>query len=640
MAQTPQWIFREMAKGEMNADPVHGEFFSTDALDSLSAALVREFIQNALDARLGEQPVRVRFVFGKLDLDSASAYIDGLREHVLAKDSGVRKEVLPDPDESMSFLAIEDFGTRGLRGDPTKDDEEPGAAAGTRNDFYYFWRNLGRSGKGEAERGRWGLGHTVFAAASRMNSFLGLTVRSDDNRKLLMGQSVLKIHRVDSKKYSPYGWFGLHGEQAFVLPAESSALTDQFCGEFMLDRCGSPGLSVVIPFPDLTIDPGSIARAAISHYFFPILSSDLTVEVATEGMSESLTKETLRDRAKALFVGKEQLHLANLLKVFDLVEGSLALKPDDYTYPNALPAGRPSWDTVTFSDEKLAELRDAYEAQKQIAIRITLPVQERKGQPQPSRFAVLMQRDPEVARGEVYFVRQGITIVNLSAPRERAVRAVVVIENGALSKLLGDAENPAHTEWQERSEKFRDKYEYGASCLRFVKNCVHGIARILTAASEERDKDLLKDLFFVTQPAEDGVGGEDGTTGKKRKTRKPPPKPELPKPVRFVKIDRVTGGFKISAHPDSPAQKRSIDVRLGYAVRKGDPIKRYVPEDFMMESPQFSFDSKDAVVTMNKNRLNIETQSNEFVVKVTGFDPHRDLVIRLNHTEADNDSAV
>jgi hypothetical protein len=619
MTQTPQWNFREMMKGEMNADPVHGEFFSTEALDSLAAALVREFIQNALDARQGVDPVRVRFVLGKTDADSTSPYVDGLRGHVQAKDSGVKKEVLPDADEPMSFLGIEDFGTRGLRGDPTHDDEDIGASAGHRNDFYYFWRNLGRSGKGEAERGRWGLGHTVFAAASRMNSFLGLTVRDDDGRKLLMGQSVLKIHRVDGKKYSPYGWFGLGGEQSFVLPVESPALTDHFCEDFMLDRSASPGLSVVIPFPDMTIDAGSIARAAISHHFYPILSSDLIVEVATEGMSEALTRDTLRERAKALFIGKEQQQLGNLLKVFDLVEWSLALKPDDHTYPNALPAGKPSWETVAFPDEKLKELRDAYEAQKQIGVRISLPIQEKKGQPQASRFAIFMQRDPEVARGEIYFVRQGITIVNPSAPRERSVRAVVVIENGALSKLLGDAENPAHTEWQERSEKFRDKYEYGVSCLRFVKNSVHGIAHILTAASEQRDKDLLKDLFYVTQTADEGVDGENGNTGTKRKTRRPPPIPGIPKPPRFVKIDRVAGGFKISAHPDAPAQKRSIDVRLGYAVRKGSPIKRYVPEDFALESSQFTFDSIDAVLTKEKNRLSIETQSKDFMVKVTGL---------------------
>jgi hypothetical protein len=58
---------------------------------------------------------------------------------------------------------------------------------------------------------------------------------------------------------------------------------------------------------------------------------------------------------------------------------------------------------------------------------------------------------------------------------------------------------------------------------------------------------------------------------------------------------------------------------LGYAVRKGSPIKRYVPEDFALESSQFTFDSIDAVLTKEKNRLSIETQSKDFMVKVTGL---------------------
>ncbi len=581
----------------------------------------------------------MRFVFGKLHAKAAAIYLNGLREHVEAKESGLKKDELPNSEEAMSFLAVEDSGTRGLHGDPTQDDEEAGTPAAYRNDFYYFWRNLGRSGKGESERGRWGLGHTVFAAASRLNSFLGLTVRSNDHKALLMGQSVLKIHRVDGKKHCPYGWFGLHGEQNFVLPAETMALTNQFCQEFGLHRSEQPGLSVVIPFPDPTIDAGSIARAVISHYFYPILTTDLTVEVVTEGGSESLTGGTLRDRAKALLIGKEQ-QLSNLLQLFDLVEWSLAVKPDTYVYPNALPLGSPSWKTVSFPDERLAELRDAYESEKEIAIRITLQVKAKKGQPQSSDFAILMQRDKDLGRGEVYFVRQGITIVNLNAPRERTVRAVVVIGDGALSKLLGDAENPAHTEWQERSEKFRDKYEYGASCLRFVRNSVHGIVRILNAASEEKDKDLLKDLFFITQPADEGEDGDTRILGIKRRTTKPPITPELPKPKRFVKIDRVAGGFTISSHADAPPQRRAIDVRLAYAVRRGNPIKRYVPEDFTLDSQQFTFDTKDAIVNAHGNRLNIESQSNDFMVKVTGFDTHRDLVIRLSHTEAENDQAV
>ena len=47
-----EWRFRRMLPGEMNIDPIESEFFSTEALDSMSDALVRESIQNSLDAGL------------------------------------------------------------------------------------------------------------------------------------------------------------------------------------------------------------------------------------------------------------------------------------------------------------------------------------------------------------------------------------------------------------------------------------------------------------------------------------------------------------------------------------------------------------------------------------------------------------
>ncbi len=39
-----------MTRGEINVDPIEGEFFSTEVLGSLPDALVREAIQNSLDA--------------------------------------------------------------------------------------------------------------------------------------------------------------------------------------------------------------------------------------------------------------------------------------------------------------------------------------------------------------------------------------------------------------------------------------------------------------------------------------------------------------------------------------------------------------------------------------------------------------
>jgi hypothetical protein len=39
-----------MKPGEINVDPIEGEFFTTEAIGSVTDALVRESIQNSLDA--------------------------------------------------------------------------------------------------------------------------------------------------------------------------------------------------------------------------------------------------------------------------------------------------------------------------------------------------------------------------------------------------------------------------------------------------------------------------------------------------------------------------------------------------------------------------------------------------------------
>ena len=66
MTLPPIWRFREMKRDEPGIDPVHGEFFTTEELEDLNGALVREAVQNSLDARAGEDPVEVVFTFGCL----------------------------------------------------------------------------------------------------------------------------------------------------------------------------------------------------------------------------------------------------------------------------------------------------------------------------------------------------------------------------------------------------------------------------------------------------------------------------------------------------------------------------------------------------------------------------------------------
>ena len=65
--EQPYWQFRKMSKGEMNIDPIEGEFFSTEALGSLSDVLIREAVQNFLDAAIPGEQVKVAITFSSSD---------------------------------------------------------------------------------------------------------------------------------------------------------------------------------------------------------------------------------------------------------------------------------------------------------------------------------------------------------------------------------------------------------------------------------------------------------------------------------------------------------------------------------------------------------------------------------------------
>jgi hypothetical protein len=66
------WRFLPMSRGDLNIDPVEGEFFATETLSGITDALVREAIQNSLDAAT-EEKVRVRFCLGRADNEALGA---------------------------------------------------------------------------------------------------------------------------------------------------------------------------------------------------------------------------------------------------------------------------------------------------------------------------------------------------------------------------------------------------------------------------------------------------------------------------------------------------------------------------------------------------------------------------------------
>lgn len=629
MSRFPSWHFRSMDPGEVHVDPVHDEFFKAQ---DLADALVRESIQNSLDARAprSRSAVRVRFRFAAgphaLHPDAVREYFDGLEPHLHAA-AKTMHTVLPRDDESVPYLLIEDFGTRGLTGDPSVDPELDAAGEEKKNDFFYFWRNVGRSGKGEVDRGRWGLGKAVFTVASRIRTIFGITRRFDDDRSLLLGQSVLRTHVIDGERVYPYGFFARFEKRSGLpLPIEDSMLLERFVDDFGVNRV-EPGLSIVVPwFRDDELSLERVTASVVRQYFYPILRGDLAVDVVDGMRAQRIDADTIDALA-----GDD----VNTTRVCALARWSIAVRDDERMLLPERETGAPRWDEGVLDPAMLASLRERFAAGQRLAFRVPVLVKRKRARPANSWFDVYLEHDPSLRKPEHHFIRSLITIPEVRVSGEKAVRALIVVEEPALSRFLGDAENPAHSDWFERADKIRTLYDHGAWTLRFVKNSASFLAALLAQPPAGRDRDLLSDLFSIDESDDTGgassallpiraAGGtsaaDEGTTA------------AATAGTGAVTISRIAGGFTIRGVNGSAG--RTFRGEVAYRVRAGNPFRKHSPFDFDLTATEGITVHAEGVRLRPTamNAFELVDASAKFQISLKGFDPRRDLVVRVVDT--------
>lgn len=623
----PFWCFRPMSRSEMNHDPVEKDFFSVETLDSVADALVRESIQNSLDARASSSPVKVRFLLPEeeahLDPSRVHRYFKGLRRHL--EHSGVIDQ-LPSETEKISWLAVEDFGTRGLTGDPAAPDDPK---SNERNDFYYFWRNVGRGKKSGIERGRWGLGKTMFPATSRIHSFFGVS-RTQDGRSLLMGQAVLRIHKIDGVKHYPYGYFGRIEPDGFALPIADESVIEDFQSSFRLRRRTEPGLSVVVPYPRDTLNRQDLLLSVLKHYFFPILAGDLEVCIQAGESSTSITRDTIAGVASE-HAGNEP----NFLAMLDLAKKFLAVPKEKIVKAKLCAPNRaPRWNVELFTPSCLDEMAAKLDSGEELVIEVPVHVTPKSESPQLSHFFIALQRDPLLEKPAEAFIRQGITISGVTSLSSPGIRALVITRDDTLASFLGDAENPAHTLWQANSTKFKGKYLLGPSTLDFVKTAPRNVVRLLNKRTEVVDDKALRHLFpkLVERPRNSGPGTGAGPNP----VRTAPPVVRAPKRKSPFSIQNVRGGVTISLTDDAGARfPLTAIVRCAYDVSKGNPFSRWSVADFHIGSTVTVKLRDGVILESSENRLLIRADGPSFNLQLLGFDTNRDLIVdvRLKETE-------
>lgn len=646
---SPRWRFRAMAPSEPNQNPIQGEFFSAD----LPERFIRESVQNSLDARAGRKPVTVRFTIsgpdGAVPSQQAGRYLTGLQAHFEAvmgaesanaeRDSDRRRELEGRKallQGSLPFLVVEDFGTTGLHGDITANDIR---AQG--NDFWGFFRSIGISPKDQDAGGSWGLGKWVFPDASKLNAFLGVTRREGERRFLLMGQTMLKLHEMDDRKYPPVGFFAAGSSDEdrdwLPMPVESVGLStdvgrpgegDTACfvhaamSDFGLRLEGDAGTSVVIPHPmgELT-DPAKLACAVIRQYFHPIIAGDLVVEIASPGEpARRIDAETIADEAHRAGDGAAddpEQQAEALVRVIELAkwgqrqEGALIEADAQRNKPAIQP-------------DQVEHIRARYKEGGRLAFRVWSKVRRKS-----NSFQVFLERDDNLGEGHDYYVRGHLHIPQMDYLTRHRARALIVVDNKSdLGHLLRDAEGPAHEKWRPDAPRLKEKGWPNAAMR--VREVQHAAARILDALAEKPAdvrRDALSDLF-------------PGDTGRRRGPGpvRPRPSPIPPEKKPPVRVDRVSGGFRLKTGVSSDPSGRTFVVRMAYDVARGttrtafsrfDAGRKAGFPDFSLRNGQLQVQSEQCESEVrSENEIHVHVGGPDFSFGVTGFD-ERDLVVNV-----------
>lgn len=626
----PSWHFFERRPTDKVRDSTLDGFFTNEAISRPGESLIREGIQNALDAAERGGPVRIRVYMSGSECaiggHELQPYFRNAWEHFRANVNGLSD--VPSARAPCPFLVFEDFGTTGLQGNTAQDYPST-----ERNPFFYFFRAEGRSDKSEQDRGRWGVGKDVFLQASQVKTVFGVTVRSDDQKRLLMGQAVLKSHKVDTRLYLPDGWYGKQQEGNPVMPVEDPVAIDEFCRIFRLERAAKPGLSIIVPWYARKITERALIEAVVRGYFYPILKRVLIVVIETPRQTTRLDSERIYSVVQQL--GGDFRN--ELQPVLELAAWARDRHGSDLSeLRRKAMKGALKWETDFVSDELCASVKGALDAGKPAGVRVPVLVRKKEAAPEWSYFDIFLKCGMQNETGRPSFIRNGIIIPEVRPRRTQGYSSLVIVEDKPLATLLGDAENPSHTRWENTSH-LRHTYTYGKSYTTFVANSVNELVRILSDTQKQEDVSLLMDYFSLL-PAPDE---QTTTTSVQQPTAKPgsrsrkelPPIPPPP-PPRF-RVQRVRGGFCIT-RGEGVTPPPFIDIRVAYDVRHGNPLKKYHPADFELERADIDSEGLQ-IVHCAQNNVAVRVQRPKFRLDVRGFDEQRDLYVRAAARETFDD---
>ncbi len=635
-----EWSFREISSREIKTNPEYLEFFRSEALRAATDALVREDIQNRLDARQdGSKPVEVRYKFVSDGLKFGDRWFNKIRPNLESIEvTKLLDREVPDDSTAVPCLLIEDFNTSGLRGDPSI-HRDPPVDAKVRNDFFWFIRNVGRSGKAEGDRGRWGLGKIVYPASSDIRSFFSYSVTADGSPPTLIGRSVLCIHSPDGERdCAPDGFMSYFDATANMdMPSNDDADIKAFKEAFRITREQESGLSLAIPFPKESITASNLIVSLIDHWFWVFLDRSLFVRIYTETGDEIvLSADTLSDVIEK-FVPEAEKEQA--LRKTKFARQVIELKRNKELSPITIDATsvKPHWgeiESLLGTGDTVDVLRSRYNDGEILAFHFKIRVNKHKREEsQTGGFDLYIRRSSESHRCIETTLREGLAISGVGSVNIPGVSIITYAGNNPLGTVLGDSENPAHTHW--RIQGMNKKYPEGAALVKLVSGASQKVIGLLTRVDEGLNETLLEDFFSIPDPENKPKPSPTKKGGKKE----PPPLPDPKQKNFYLNCYRLENGFKVVRHENANQPVQGFVIRAAYEVARGNPFKKHHLADFDFSHPDkagLEYIGKGVEIeSVQPARLSIKVTQEDFHFSVIGFDPHRDLIVDVKPIKRD-----
>lgn len=635
----PQWHFEKATPNTPQTNPQLGDHFNRDETKNVVSAMIRESVQNALDARVSTTtPVHVSFTIGSIPKATLQAHqellLDNFAPHFKA--SFPNREL---PSDQLHFWAIEDENTTGLTGDmhthfePETDEERK------KERLFFFWKTDGGiTNKGGASKtlGTRGIGKAIFNFSTSLRAFWATSRRATEKDGVLIGRAVLKQHKIDGTTYLFRGLFGLTGTTAdkepCTLPAQDEQDIQSFHDAFGLKRKPeSSGTSIVIPFnePLPGADLALLKDRIIEEFGLAVVQGKLTFTLSTPEGEVHLNQSNIQSMADDL--GNEEL--TKLIRLYTEIEAKR------HTATRLLPVKnkRPKDYIDALLDlPSLEQLRKDYAEHNLVIVTVPFPRTTTKLQ-EDSEWTLALQltdhRDSTVLNR---FNRIGLDITDEPYRKVRDAHALVFPDDSELTSILSSSENAAHTKFERGIENFSEyKNQYGW-IIAFARNLARHIHDLLAPQAANVDTTLLAQ-FFPFEPS--GGRGPRPTPGPDPRPT-PPPVPPIPvTPQKFV-LSEVTAkgqyGVKVTNSELHLEPGEKIKCQFAYSMR-GRSFGKHSESDFTLQSntrgipsiqlnregtkiPSFVGDNT-AIIAVN--------DPTEWSLIFTGFDRNRALDVRI-----------